>query len=105
MTSSVRLLCIAVAAGMFAFMIYCFANAWGLDPIVASMAPLWGKFVWADVSVGFLLMATIVFTYERSTGFSILMLVLMFALGNLAVALWLLWRGPDLYRRIAEPAA
>ena len=105
MSGFTRLLCIAIAVGMFAFMLYCFANAWGLDPIVASMGPLWGRFVWADVSVGFLLMATIVFAYERRMGFSILMLVLMFALGNLAVALWLLWRGPDLYRRIAGPAA
>ena len=105
MTSFTRLLCIAVAAGMFAFMLYCFAQAPGIDAILASMGPLWGRFVWADVSVGFLLMATIVFAYERSAGLSILLLILMFALGNLTVALWLLWRGPDLYRRIRGDAA
>ena len=96
MNGTIKLICIAVAILMIALSLYGFAVAPGLEPILASMQPYWGKFVWIDVYLGFLLMATVIFTFEPKKSTAVIVLLLMCALGNAVTALWLVWRGPTL---------
>ena len=61
---------------------------------------VWGVYVWADAYSGFLLFSTLVYAFERRVGFTIAMFILTCCTGNMINAAWLLWRGPELYRRI-----
>lgn len=66
---------------------------------------VWDVYVWADAYSGFLLLSTLVYAFERRLGFTITMFVLTCCTGNIINAAWLLWRGPELYRRIKGAAA
>ena len=61
---------------------------------------IWGIYVWADAYSGFLLFSTLVYAFERRLGFTVAMFVLTCCTGNMINAAWLLWRGPEFYRRI-----
>ena len=95
-----RTTCIFIALGMAFFISYGAFFQNGPGQVAASMAPFWGKFVWTDVTATFVLFATIIFTFERNWLIGVAMLILMNLLGAAAIAIWLIWRGPELYRRI-----
>ena len=105
MSLTIRSLCLIVLIGMSMLLVYgaFFQNADG--QVAASMVPFWGKFVWTDVTATFLLFATLVFAYERRLSVGVAMLILMNLFGAAIIAAWLLWRGPDLYRRIRTSRA
>ncbi|MCG5236616.1 hypothetical protein [Xanthobacter oligotrophicus] len=63
----------------------------------------WGIYVWLDVYYGFILMATLIYAYERHLGLTLLIFFIMCWTGNMIAAAWLLWRAPDIYDRIAHP--
>ncbi|MDX2235823.1 MAG: DUF1475 family protein [Hyphomonadaceae bacterium] len=63
----------------------------------------WGVVTLADLYIGFVLFAVIIFLAERSWLSAALWSVPLFFLGNIWAALWLVLRLPSLARRINRP--
>ncbi len=63
----------------------------------------WGLAALADLYVGFILLATLVFLTERSWLAALFWAAPIFILGNIWAALWLLIRLPHLAQRLAKP--
>lgn len=101
MNGFARLAALAVVIGLTAFLICAFATGNVVADQLHVWSVVWGIYVWADAYSGFLLFATLVYAYERRLGFTIAMFLLTCGSGNMVNAAWLLWRGPDLYRRIS----
>lgn len=100
MTTFARLACLAIVTCLTAFLLYAFATG----PVVAQQLHVWqvvwGVYVWADAYSGFLLFSLLIYSYERRLGFTIALFLITCASGNMVNAAWLLWRRPDLFRRI-----
>jgi hypothetical protein len=103
MPAPTRAVYVLILAGMSALIVCGAVYQNGPGQVAASLVPFWGKFVWTDITATFLLFATLIFAYERSLVAGLAMFILMNLFGAAAIAAWLLWRGPDLYRRIDAP--
>ena len=95
-----RLAALAVLIGLTACLIYAFATGNVMADQFHVWQVIWGIYVWADAYSGFLLFSTLIYAYERRLGFTIVLFLITCGTGNMINAAWLLWRGPDLYRRI-----
>lgn len=102
MSSFSRSACLAVVIGLTAFLVYAFVTGHVIDDQIHVWRVIWGRYVWADAYCGFLLMSLLIYAYERRLGLTLLLFVLTCCTGNMVNAAWLLWRGPDLFRRIAS---
>ncbi|MDT0508456.1 hypothetical protein [Novosphingobium sp. MMS21-SN21R] len=100
MSSFARMVCLAIVAGLTAFLLYAFATGEVMADQLHVWEVVWGLYVWADAYSGFLLFSLIIYTYERRLGFTIVLFLITCSTGNMVNAAWLLWRGPDLFRRI-----
>ena len=63
----------------------------------------WGIATFADLLVGFLLFATLVFLTERSWLVALLWAAPVLALGNIWAALWFVVRLPHLAKQLSKP--
>lgn len=97
-----RLAAWGVVIGLTACLIFAFATGDVVADQLHVWQVIWGGYVWADAYCGFLLFSTLVYAYERRLGFTVAMFLLTCSTGNMVNAAWLLWRGPDLYRRICN---
>lgn len=102
MSGFARFVCIAIVAALTAFLIYSFATGDVLNDQLHVWSVVWGQYVWADAYSGFLLFALLIYAYERNLALTIGLFILTCCTGNMVNAAWLLWRGPDLFRRIAQ---
>ena len=100
MTRPARLICLAVVIGLSAFLVYAFATGAVVADQWHVWQVVWGIYVWADAYSGFLLFSLLIYAYERRLGLTIALFLITCATGNMVNAAWLLWRGPDLFRRI-----
>jgi hypothetical protein len=100
MSSFARMVCLAIVAGLTAFLIYAFATGEVVADQLHVWQVVWGLYVWADAYSGFALFSLLIYAYERRLGLTILLFLVTCATGNMVNAAWLLWRGPDLFRRI-----
>ena len=102
MNGFARAICWLVVIGLTGFLFYSFAtgDVWGDQMHVWSV--VWGLYVWADAYSGFALFSLLVYAYERRLGFTIAMFLITCSTGNMINAAWLLWRGPDLFRRLTQ---
>lgn len=62
----------------------------------------WGRVMLADLYVGFLIFATLVFITERSWWLAAIWALPVFALGNIWAALWFVLRLPLLIQRLSR---
>lgn len=66
-------------------------------PFWASFATIsampWGVVTLVDLYLGFVCAAVLVFMLERERMMALLVIALIFVLGNVVMALWLAWRG------------
>ena len=99
-----RAVCLAIVAGLTAFLAYAFATGQVVADQLHVWQVVWGVYVWADAYSGFLLFSTLIYAYERRLGLTLGLFLLTCSTGNMVNAAWLLWRGPDLYRRIRHAA-
>lgn len=95
-----KAICILIVVLLTAFMIYALVTGHVIADQIHVWKVVWGVYVWADAYSGFLLMSTLIFAYERRIGLTLLLFLMACCTGNMVNAAWLLWRGPDLYRRI-----
>lgn len=102
MSGFARLVCSAIVVLLTGFLIYAFATGRVIADQLHVWSVVWGLYVWADAYSGFLLMSLVIYAYERRLGFVILLFIITCWTGNMVNAAWLLWRGPDLFRRIAN---
>lgn len=102
MTGFARNLCWAVVLGLTAFLVYSLATGSVIADQLHVWQVVWGQYVWADAYSGFLLFSLLIYAYERNLGLTLGLLVLTFCTGNMVNAAWLLWRGPELFRRIRQ---
>ena len=100
MSSFARIACLTVIVGLTAFLFYAFATGQVMADQLHVWAVVWGLYVWADVYSGFILFSLLIYAYERRLGFTIILFLITCSTGNMVNAAWLLWRGPDLFRRI-----
>lgn len=63
----------------------------------------WGIATLADLFIGFILFATLVFVVERSWIAAVFWAAPVFVLGNIWAALWFVVRLPYLAKQLAEP--
>lgn len=98
-----RTTCLAIIVGLTAFLIYAFATGSVVGDQLHTWETVWGIYVWADVYCGFLIMATLIYAYERNFSLTLALFLLTCSMGNMVTAAWLLWRAPDIYDRIAHP--
>ena len=63
----------------------------------------WGVAALADLYVGFVLFATLVFLTERSWVIAALWAAPVFVIGNIWAALWLVIRLPHLAKQLSKP--
>ncbi|QGZ95351.1 DUF1475 family protein [Terricaulis silvestris] len=73
------------------------------DQIAVVTTLPWGIAMLADLYVGFVLFASIVFLTERSWLVAALWAAPIFILGNLWAALWLVIRLPHLAKQLSKP--
>lgn len=102
MNGFARGVCLAIVIGLTAFLIYAFATGAVIADQLHVWSVVWGLYVWAEAYAGFVLMSLIIYAYERRLGLTILLFIITCSTGNMVNAVWLLWRGPDLFRRIAN---
>lgn len=105
MSGFARLACWVVVICLTAFLLYSFATGNVLADQLHVWHVIWGVYVWADAYSGFLLFSLLVYAFERKLGFTLAMLLLTFMTGNMINAAWLLWRGPELFRRIRQSSS
>lgn len=60
----------------------------------------WGLVALADLYIGFILLASIIWIFETSRLQALLWIVPLFLLGNAWSAVWMVWRLPDLAARL-----
>lgn len=95
-----RAVCLAIVAGLTTFLFYAFATGQVVADQLHVWQVVWGVYVWADAYSGFLLFSLLIYAYERRLGLTLALFLLTCSTGNMVNAAWLLWRGPDLFRRI-----
>jgi hypothetical protein len=74
-----------------------------LDQVAVIATLPWGIATLADLYVGFLLIATLVFLTERSWLVAALWAAPVFVLGNIWAALWFVVRLPHLAKQLSKP--
>jgi len=74
-----------------------------LDQLAVLTAMPWGVSSLADLYVGFLLFATLVFLTERSWLVAALWAAPVFIVGNIWAALWFVIRLPHLAKQLSKP--
>ena len=72
------------------------------DEIVKLASNPWGLVSLVDLYLGFFILAGVVFLFERKLWVACLWALPTFALGNLWGAVWLIWRAPDMARRLRD---
>lgn len=70
-----------------------FAEVWAIP---------WGRIGLLDLGLGFLLMITLFFAFERSLIAPILWTIALLLLGNAAAALWFAINGREIWRRLGR---
>ncbi|CAN5426986.1 hypothetical protein BH10PSE12_BH10PSE12_36940 [soil metagenome] len=100
MTGFAKAACLTIVIGLTAFLCYAFATGRVVADQLHVWQVVWGVYVWADAYSGFLLMSTLIYAYERNLTRTVLLFLLTCCTGNMVNAAWLLWRAPDIYRRI-----
>ena len=105
MSMFARTICTLIVICLTAFLFYAFATGHVVADQLHVWNAIWGLYVWADAYSGFLLFSLLVYAFERRLGFTIGLFVLTCCTGNMCNAAWLLWRGPELFRRIKGNAA
>ena len=101
MSGTAKVIYISIATLLTLFCIYALLTGQIVGDQLHVWQVVWGVYVWADAYSGFILMSTLIYAYERRLGFTLLLFFVTCITGNMVNALWLLWRGPDLYRRIS----
>jgi hypothetical protein len=74
-----------------------------LDQLAVMTALPWGVASLADLYVGFLLFASLVFLTERSWVVAALWAIPVFIVGNIWAALWFVIRLPHLAKQLSKP--
>jgi hypothetical protein len=97
-----RSACLAIVVGLTAFLVYAFATGSVVGDQLHTWETVWGIYVWADAYSGFLIMATLIYAYERNFSLTLALFLLTCCTGNMVNAAWLLWRAPEIYQRIAH---
>ena len=105
MNAFARTACVAVVVLLTAFLLYALATGQVLADQLHVWERVWGVYVWADAYSGFVLFSTLVYAFERRLGLTLGLFLVTCCTGNMVNAAWLLWRGPELYRRIKGRAA
>lgn len=100
MTAFARSACLTIVIGLTAFLFYAFATGQVVADQLHVWQVVWGLYVWADTYSGFVLFALLIYAYERNLALTITLFLITCSTGNMVNAAWLLWRGPDLFRRI-----
>lgn len=100
MSGFVRLVCLAIVVGLTGFLVYASATGQVVADQLHVWEVVWGVYVWADAYSGFLLFSLLIYAYERNLALTLALFFVTCASGNMINAAWLLWRGPDLFRRI-----
>lgn len=103
MSSFARIVATLIVVGLTALLLYSFATGQVLADQLHVWQVIWGIYVWADAYSGFTLFSLLIYAYERKLGLTIILFLLACSTGNMVNAAWLLWRGPDLFRRVAQP--
>ena len=96
--------CIAVIIILTAHMLYSYAAGDVIGDQFHVWERAWGVYVWLDAYSGFLLFSLVIYGFERKLGLTIGLSLLTCATGNMINAIWLLWRGPELFRRLGSSA-
>lgn len=104
MSSVARGVCLTIVVLLTAFLVYALATGQVIADQLHVWERVWGVYVWADAYSGFFLFSTLVYAFERRLGFTLGLLLLTCCTGNMCNAAWLLWRGPEFYRRIKGAA-
>ena len=94
------MICMVIAVCLTAYLLYSFATGHVIADQLHVWQVVWGRYVWADAYSGFVLFSLLIYSYERKLGLTLGLLLLTFCTGNRVNAAWLLWRGPELFRRI-----
>ncbi|WP_404476937.1 hypothetical protein [Novosphingobium sp. BL-52-GroH] len=100
MSGFARGACLAILFGLTAFLLYCFVTGDLIQDQLHVWSVVWGQYVWADAYSGFLLFSLLIYAYERNLALVVMLFIVTCCTGNMVNAAWLLWRGPDLWRRI-----
>ncbi len=74
-----------------------------MDQVGVLVTMPWGIATLADLLVGFVLFATLVFVVERSWIAAVFWAAPVFILGNVWAALWFIVRLPHLAKQLAQP--
>src|SRR5689334_18952212 len=74
-----------------------------LDQFAVIAALPWGVVTLADLYIGFLLLAVLVFLTERNWLFALLWAAPIFVVGNVWAALWFVIRLPQLAKQLSKP--
>lgn len=100
MSGFARGVCLLAIVGLTAFLIYCYAVGDVIGDQLHVWSVVWGQYVWADAYAGFLLFSLLIYAYERNLKLTVTLFIITCSTGNMINAAWLLWRGPELFRRI-----
>lgn len=102
MTAFARFICTAIVVGLTGFFLYALATGNVGGDASHTWQMVWGIYVSVDVYCGFLLIATLIYAYERKVGLTFLIFIVTCWTDKMVPTAWLLWRAPDIYRRIAN---
>jgi len=73
----------------------------GLGPVIAEMlTEPWSIVTLIDLYLGFFIAALIIFLFEKNKVIAALWAAPIFLLGNVWTAVWLVWRLPEMARRL-----
>ncbi len=95
-----------LGAGLLAMIVWGFAMGGGWPEVAAVVAMPWGAVTLADLYLGFILFAVVIFFAERNKWVALAWIAPLFFLGNIWSVLWLVLRAPSVAARLsAKPTA
>ncbi len=98
----IRLIFLLAAAAFVAAIIWAMgADGRGLGAVLAEMlAKPWSVVTLADLYLGFLIAAAVIFLFEKNKLIAAVWALPIFVLGNVWTAIWLVVRLPEIARRL-----
>jgi hypothetical protein len=100
-----RSVALSVVVLLTGFLLYAFATGEVIADQLHVWERVWGLYVWADAYSGFALFSLVIYAFERRLGLTLVLFLLTCCTGNMVNAAWMLWRGPELFRRITGSIA
>ena len=93
-----RLLVLVGFVALTGLIVWAFMMGGGWDEVFAVTAMPWGLVTLADLYLGFLLIAVVIFAVEENKLIALAWTIPIFFLGNVWSALWFLLRGVQHFR-------